>query len=70
MIGTREKELSYLIDLSSEIRMIISHNGTQNILNNSFYLEHSEVIVNGITRESCKKFCYLEFNENNITFIL
>ena len=52
---------------SSEIHMVIKGNGNQSILNDSFSIEPSEVFVNGIFRESCKKFCELEYEENNVT---
>ncbi len=56
-----------LINFSSQIHLLILGSGNQSILNNSFYLEPSEVIINGITRKSCKKFCKLDYEENNVT---
>jgi len=41
-----------LIYFSSEIHLLILGSGNQSILNDSFYLEPSEVIVNGISRNS------------------
>ena len=43
--------------------------GTQelNILNNEFYLEPSEVIVNGESRPECKKSCNFSNDSNNVT---
>ena len=58
-----------LIISSSEIHMIIKGNGTQNLLNESFYKKPSEVLVNSIKKESCKTFCDMEYEENNITLI-
>ena len=59
--------LNKLTIFSSEIHMVIKGNGNQSILNDSFSMEPSEVFVNGIFRESCKKFCELEYEENNVT---
>ena len=49
----------------SEIKLIIKGSGTQQILDNSFPYDPSEVIVNGNLRESCRKTCYLENEDNN-----
>ena len=46
--------------------MIVKGNGEQQILNNSFYLQPSEVWVNEIKKESCIIFCYMEREENNV----
>ena len=43
----------------SEIHLITQGKGTQNILNNAFEFDPSEVIVNGYLNNSCKKTCYL-----------
>ena len=56
-----------LIHYDSEIHLIIQGNGNQNILNNDFIYEPSEVIVNGYSNNSCKKKCYFLENINNIT---
>ena len=56
-----------LINFSSEIHLLVLGSGNQSILNNSFYLEPSEVIVNGISSNLCKKFCELDYEENNVT---
>ena len=61
--------LSISITLSSEIHMIVKGNGEQQILNNSFYLQPSEVWVNEIKKESCIIFCYMEREENNVKLI-
>ena len=58
-----------LIHLSSEINLVIRGSGNQSLLNDSFYIEPSEVFVNGILRDSCKMFCELENEENNVTLI-
>jgi surface protein len=52
---------------NSEVKLIIQGEGQLNILNNLFYLDPSEVIVNGISKPSCNKSC--EFNKglNNVT---
>ena len=51
----------------SEIHLITQGKGTQNILNNAFEFDPSEVIVNGYLNNSCKKTCYLTDDINNIT---
>ena len=58
-----------LINLSSEINLVIRGSGNQSLLNDSFYIEPSEVFVNGILRDSCKMFCELENEVNNVTLI-
>ena len=50
----------------NQIILKIQGSGTQNILNNAFYLDPSEVIVNNISKPSCKKSCYLDQDQNNI----
>ena len=57
----------FLNEAISEIRLIIIGTGNQSILNDSFYLEPSEVIVNGIIKNECKKFCQMEKEENNVS---
>ena len=61
------KNLRNLISHNSEIYLIVQGNETQNILSNDFYIEPSEVYVNGVQDISCKKTCYLTEDENNIT---
>ena len=51
----------------SEIHLIINGNGEQNILNDDFQYEPSEVIVNGYPNSLCHKTCNLSENINNIT---
>ena len=43
----------------SEINLIIQGLGNLNILSDSFYLNPSEVIINGDLKPSCNKSCYL-----------
>ena len=50
-----------------EINLIIEGQGEQRLLNDSFYKEPAEVIVNGVTKSSCKKICELEKELNNVT---
>ena len=50
-----------------EISLIINSNGNMDILNDTFKFNPSEVIVNGIPKDSCSKTCYLENDENNVT---
>ena len=68
-IPITEGTLRNLISLSSEIYLVINGTGNQTLMNNSFYLQPSKVYVNGIYRESCKTFCELEQEENNVTLI-
>ena len=53
----------------NEIKLVIKGTGTQQILYNSFPYDPSEVIVNGTLRESCRKSCYLEDEDNNEVII-
>ena len=53
----------------SEIQLIFKGKGEQEILNSLFPYEPSEVIVNGYLKESCKKYCYLELENNNEVII-
>ena len=62
--ATKRKSLIYFL---SEIHLIISGHGNQSFLNDSFEFEPSEVIVNGISRNECQKFCEFEKAENNVT---
>ena len=55
---------------SSKINLIISGNGMVNILSDSFSLDPSEVIVNGLSKgTSCQKTCELNGDQNNVTLI-
>ena len=51
----------------SEIKLVVKGNGLQYFLNDTFYLDPSEIIINGIVNTSCKKYCYLENDLNYIT---
>ena len=61
------ENLNVLNNYNSEIHLIIKGIGNQNILNNKFNPEPSEVIVNGYQNNSCKKTCYFFDGLNNIT---
>ena len=50
-----EKNIRNLNNYDSEIYLIIHGNGTQNILNDTFDIEPSEVFVNGNKNNFCKK---------------
>ena len=52
---------------SSEVNLIIKGPGTQNILYEWFYLDPSEIIVNGESRPLCKKSCEFYNDLNNVT---
>ena len=62
-----EEKLRNLNYFSGNINLVILGSGNQRILNNLYYLEPSEVIVNGVTRASCKKSCEMNYEENNVT---
>ena len=67
---TNEKNNRNLNNYDSIIQLIISGKGNQKILSEDFKYEPSEVIINGILKEeSCKKYCYLDSDINNITLI-
>ena len=57
----------FLTKFLSEIHLKITGTGNQSLLSDSFYLEPSEVIVNGIIKNGCKKFCEMEKEENNVS---
>ena len=50
-----------------EIKLIIQGEGELNILNSQFYLDPSEVIINGVSKPSCKKSCEFVSGLNNVT---
>ena len=50
----------------SEISLVIDGDGNQTILNENFYKDPDNVIVNGETKNDCKKFCVLTTKPNNI----
>ena len=53
----------------SEIKLVFKGKGEQQILNNTFLFDPSEVLVNGNLKESCKKSCYLENDDKNEVII-
>ena len=52
--------------VSFEISLVIDGDGNQTILNENFYKDPDNVIVNGEARNDCKKFCVLTTKPNNI----
>ena len=50
-----------------EINLVINGNATQNLIYEDFYLDPSEVFINGELNSSCKKSCYFENRINNVT---
>ena len=66
-IPISKESQKFLISNSSEVKLVFLGSGNQSILNDTFYLEPAEVIVNGISRDSCKYYCELEYEENNVT---
>ena len=61
------KNFRNLITYNLEINLIIKGNGIQNILSDNFYIEPSEVYVNGFKDITCTKTCNLTEIDNNIT---
>ena len=53
----------------SKVHLIVKGSGEQKILYGSFNTNPSEVLVNGIKNNSCKKTCYLEGYINNVTLV-
>jgi len=68
-ISLTKQKLINIINFSSEIHLVIIGKGNQSLLNHSFYIQPSQVLVNGINKDSCKLFCDLEKEENNVTLI-
>ena len=70
-ISLTEEKVRNLINFSSEVRLVIMGKGNQNLLSNTFSKNPTQVIVNGINRDSCynNKICELEYEENNVTLI-
>ena len=50
----------------SEISLVIIEDGFQYILNENYYKEPDEVIVNGESRNDCSKFCEFTSKPNNV----
>ena len=57
---------SNLNNYYSEIHLVIQGSGEQSLLNSGFNPEPSEVYINGVKKDSCKKSCNLEKDKNNI----
>ena len=53
--------------INSEIHLVIQGSGEQQLLKDSFSVEPSEVLVNGVKDDSCSKTCNLVGDRNNIT---
>ena len=50
-----------------EINLVINGNATQNLIYEDFYLDPSEVFINGELNSSCKKSCYFENDISKVT---
>ena len=50
-----------------EINLTIKGTGNQNIINSGFYLEPSEILVEGEAKPSCKKSCTFQKDINQVT---
>ena len=57
----------YNLNYFSEIHLVIKGSGEQKLLYDSFSIEPSEVLVNEIKDDSCKKICNLPEEINNVT---
>ena len=70
-ISLTEEKVKNLINFSSEVHLVIMGKGNQNLLSNTFSKNPTQVIVNGINKDSCNnnKICELECEENNVTLI-
>ena len=70
-ISLTEEKVIKLINFSSEIHLVIMGKGNQNLLSNLFSKNPTQVIINGINKDSCNnnKICELEYEENNVTLI-
>ena len=64
-----KRQVRILTINTSEIHLVVSPSGVQDILNNNFYLEPSNVIVNGDSMPSCKYNCNLPLSKNNVTLV-
>ena len=56
-------------NFNSEIHLIIQGKGVQKLLSDDFKEEPSEVLINGLKGNSCKKSCYLKKDKSNITLL-
>ena len=59
--------LFYFTSEQNEIRLVINGPGVKYFINNNFYLEPCGVIVNGVKKFTCKKYCDFADGLNNIT---
>ena len=59
--------LGNINEYKSEIKLVIQGKENQYFINEFFYLNPSEVIVNGILKDSCKKSCTFENDLNYVT---
>ena len=56
-----------MAEFQSKIELILIGKGNQYFLNETFYLNPSLVIINGIQNDSCKKNCTFDKDLNNVT---
>ena len=63
------KNIRNLNNYDSIIHLVTKGNGNQKLLYKNFYTEPSEVLVNGIKDNSCKKTCNIQGDMNNVTLI-
>ena len=68
-IGNKCEKHRKIINSLSEIHLVINGTGNQSLLNNTFYAEPYRVKVNGEYKESCKKFCEMGYEINNVILI-
>ena len=66
IVGEKHRILNNLL---SEIHFVISGKGNQTLLNNTFYPEPYKVYVNSLKKDSCKRFCEMEYEINHVTLI-
>jgi len=63
------KNIRNLNNYESIIHLVIKGSGNQKLLYSYFYTNPSEVLVNGVKHDSCKKTCNLQEDINNVTLI-
>ena len=56
-----------IIRAQSQIRLVIEGDGIQTFLNEAFYKEPTEVIINEVSQSNCKRSCNLPYIYNYIT---
>ena len=64
--NTKNKR-NLILNYYSEIHLVIQGRGEKKFLGDNFNTEPSEVYINGIKNDSCKKKCDLNRDKNNIT---